>query len=97
MAGCRRRRREEAAAAGRRFIDDNRVLRDRARDRLRDRGVIERAGRLISSGSFCGFTSAGLACSTLANSSSAATEFSPQAVMRFTSQPSGFNRLGLFG
>ena len=52
---------------------------------------------LASSTSFCGLTSAGLAPSAPASASSAATEFSPPAVMRWTSQPSGFSMLGLFG
>src|SRR5258706_11080932 len=50
-----------------------------------------------SSTSACGLASLGLAPSADANASSAATEFSPPEVMRWTSQPSGFNRLGLFG
>src|SRR6476659_4861953 len=45
----------------------------------------------------CGLASAGFAPTADANASSAATEFSPPEVMRWTSQPSGFNRLGLFG
>ena len=52
---------------------------------------------LTSSTVACGFTSAGLAPSAEASASSAATEFSPLEVMRWTSQPSGFSRLGLFG
>ena len=52
---------------------------------------------LASSTSFCGLASAGLAPSAAASASSAATEFSPPAVMRWTSQPSGFSMLGLFG
>ena len=39
----RRRRREEAAAGGDGFIDDDRIFGDRARNRLRDRGMVERA------------------------------------------------------
>src|SRR3954470_15824925 len=46
MRLARRRRREEAAAGGNGFVDDNGVLRDCAGDRLRNRGVVERAGRL---------------------------------------------------
>src|SRR5947208_12451305 len=45
----------------------------------------------------CGLASAGFAPTADASASSAATEFSPPDVMRWTSQPSGFNRLGLFG
>src|SRR5262245_3517428 len=52
---------------------------------------------LKSSASFCGLTSAGLAPSASASASSAATEFSPHAVSRSTSQPSGLRMLGLFG
>ena len=51
----------------------------------------------VSSTSFCGLTSCGLAPSAPASASSAATEFSPHEVMRWTSQPSGFSMLGLFG
>src|SRR5215475_9421437 len=36
-----------AAAVGDGFVDDDRVLRDRAGDRLGDRGVIERTGWLV--------------------------------------------------
>ena len=50
-----------------------------------------------SSTKACGLASDGLAPSAEASASSAATEFSPPEVMRWTSQPSGFNRLGLFG
>ena len=46
MRGCCRRRREEAAPGGDGFVDHDGVLGDRAGDRLRDRGVIERTGRL---------------------------------------------------
>src|ERR1700760_123417 len=52
---------------------------------------------LVNSIRFCGLTSDGLAPTALASASSAATEFSPHAVMRWTSQPSGFSMLGLFG
>src|ERR1700759_3663181 len=52
---------------------------------------------LVSSISFCGLTSDGLAPTALASASSAATEFSPHAVMRWTSQPSALSMLGLFG
>src|SRR5579863_3647877 len=52
---------------------------------------------LLSSASLCGLTSDGLAPSASASASSAAIELSPQAVMRCTSQPSGFRWLGLFG
>src|ERR1700693_1728093 len=52
---------------------------------------------LASSTKACGLASEGLAPSAEASASSAATEFSPPEVMRWTSQPSGFNRLGLFG
>jgi hypothetical protein len=52
---------------------------------------------LASSTMACGFASTGLAPSAAANASSAATEFSPPDVMRWTSHPSGFNMLGLFG
>src|SRR5262249_14178122 len=52
---------------------------------------------LLSSASFCGLTSAGLAPSASASASSAATEFSPHEVIWCTSQPSGFSMLGLFG
>ena len=50
-----------------------------------------------SSTNACGFASIGLAPSAEANASSAATEFSPPDVKRWTSHPSGFNMLGLFG
>src|SRR5579863_2215379 len=44
---------------------------------------------LLNSASCCGLTSDGLAPSASASASSAATELSPQAVKRLTSQPSG--------
>src|SRR5215212_11046009 len=52
---------------------------------------------LANSAMGCGLASVGLAPSAEASASSAATEFSPPDVMRWTSQPSGFKRLGLFG
>src|SRR6202166_1500025 len=52
---------------------------------------------LDNSISFAGLTSDGLAPTALASASSAATEFSPHDVMRWTSQPAGLSMLGLFG
>src|SRR6266581_3696992 len=45
----------------------------------------------------CGLASPDLAFTADASASGAATEFSPPEVIRWTSQPSGFSRLGLFG
>src|SRR5207248_1823788 len=52
---------------------------------------------LTSSCKGCGLTSFALAFTAPASALRAATEFSPQEVMRWTSQPSGLSTLGLFG
>ena len=87
-----RRRRKEAAAGGDGFIDHDGVFRDRHRDRLRDRGMGQRAGRF---GELDQLLRLGVRPAWRRARRPAPPAPRPSSrrptVMRWTSQPSGFS------